>query len=334
MEADGERRNERSSEHGRKEEKEMKKRIAACLIAMIWAMQPMTAFAEEEDLEVYSGIPFETVIAQPERVDQWLVYLNGVLKIEEEGMVLYYTEQDYVYDTRENAIWFPEREDYPIEEFLEDYPIYKENMKEGVLKLDVYNSIGCIMDTEGSEGYAGKAHYLNIEDERDKEKFEREAQYIDKEKRYDRGKEKEDPIMVSYYRLMEDPWTYDGEKVKLEVVFRPSEDGLISVNQEVLSHRGIWEERGINGEMDDSDYMRAWIGFTDKYNCDLLFGFIAGEKMHVWNTCMVYMDTEWFEGTEFLGYGGMNPHYRVMELDIHEKDLPRLEEMIEKYGNR
>ncbi len=79
------RRNERSSEHGRKEEKkEMKKRIAAC-IAMIWAVQPMTAFAEEEDLEVYSGIPFETVIAQPERVDQWLVYLNGVLKIEEEG---------------------------------------------------------------------------------------------------------------------------------------------------------------------------------------------------------------------------------------------------------
>ena len=96
MEADGGRRNERSSEHGRKEEKEMKKRIAACLIAMIWAVQPMTAFAEEEDLEVYSGIPFETVIAQPERVDQWLVYLNGVLKIEEEGMVLYYTEQDYV----------------------------------------------------------------------------------------------------------------------------------------------------------------------------------------------------------------------------------------------
>ena len=56
--------------------------------------------------------------------------------------------------------------------------------------------------------------------------------------------------------------------------------------------------------------------------------------MHVWNTCMFYMDTEWFEGTEFLGYGGMSPHYRVMELDIHEKDLPRLEEMIEQYGNR
>ena len=175
----------------------MKKRIAACIIAMVCMIQPMAAFAEEEDLEVYSGIPFETVIAQPERVDQWLVYLNGVLKIEEEGMVLYYTEQDYVYDTKENAIWFPEREDYPIEEFLEDYPIYKDKMKEGVLKLDVYNSIGCIMDTEGCEGYAGKAYYLNIEDEEDKEKFEREAQYIDKEKRYDRSKEKEEPIMVS-----------------------------------------------------------------------------------------------------------------------------------------
>lgn len=328
MEADGGRRNERSSEHGRKGEKEMKKRIAACLIAMIWAVQPMTAFAEEEDLEVYSGIPFETVIAQPERVDQWLVYLNGVLKIEEEGMVLYYTEQDYVYDTRENAIWFPEREDYPIEEFLEDYPLYEDDIKGNVLEMGVYsNSIRCIMDTEECEGYAGKAYYLRFEDAKDKEKFEREAQYIDKEKRYDRSKEKEDPIMVSYYRLMGDPWTYDGRKVKLNVVYMPSEENLISANQEVLSHRGIWEEHTINGE-EEFGYYRQMSQSEQAEEIQYMYAVgILGEKMHAWNTCMFYMDTPWFQDFEFIGYGGMRPNYLLIDLALHDRDIPRLMEL-------
>ena len=111
------------------------------------------------------------------------------------------------------------------------------------------NSIRCIMDTEECEGVCREAYYFAFEDAKDKEKFEREAQYIDKEKRYDRSKEKEDPIMVSYYRLMGIRWTYDGEKSKAKCsVYAVGGKSYKRKSKQVLSHRGIWEEHTINGE--------------------------------------------------------------------------------------
>ncbi len=77
--------------------------------------------------------------------------------------------------------------------------MYEDDIKGNVLEM------GCIVTQldaswipKECEGVCRESVLFAFEDAKDKEKFEREAQYIDKEKRYDR-KEKKTP---SWYRII------------------------------------------------------------------------------------------------------------------------------------
>ena len=307
--------------------KKREKKAFACIVALMWMLQPLVALASEEKIEVYNSVPFETIITQPERVDKYVTYVNGILKIEEKGMILYYSEQDYMYDTRENAIWFPEREDYSIEQFLKEEPCFKDKQEANVLEMGPFDSIRCIFDASGCEGYAGKAQYLKFFDGKDDEKFEKKACYIDEAKRYDREEETKDAMEVSYYRLMGDPWEYDGKKVKVEAVFWPLEGKMMSINQELLSHRGVWETYTINGQSAEEYYMHmAQSAERDDIQYMYAVGLIEN-KMHAMLECMFYLKTDLYRNSEYLGYGGIDPHYLLKNLELHEKDIPRLMEL-------
>ena len=97
----------------------MKKRFAktvAFAMIMMCFQIPGTGYAEKIDYSKMNMYAMETIIAQPEKIENEWVRLDGYAKFEENGVALYKTEKDYKYDTKENAVWLPEREEASIEE--------------------------------------------------------------------------------------------------------------------------------------------------------------------------------------------------------------------------
>ena len=89
--------------------KRITKTVAFAMIMMCFQM-PETGYAEKIDYSKMNMYAMETIIAQPEKIENEWVCLSGYAKFEENGMALYKTEKDYKYDTKENAVWLPERE--------------------------------------------------------------------------------------------------------------------------------------------------------------------------------------------------------------------------------
>ena len=68
-----------------------------------------------------------------------------------------------------------------------------------------------------------------------------------------------------------------------------------------------------SAERDDIQYMYA-VGLIEN-------------KMHAMLECMFYLKTDLYRNSEYLGYGGIDPHYLLKNLELHEKDIPRLMEL-------
>ena len=64
------------------------------------------------------GYMFETILSRNEDIQGRPTYIEGYYKLYDDGLALYYSKQDYLYDTRENAVWLPERKDYPLEKMM------------------------------------------------------------------------------------------------------------------------------------------------------------------------------------------------------------------------
>ena len=62
---------------------------------------------EEVEYVDGSGYTFETILSGNEVVIGIPSYVKGYYRLYEDGMALYYSREDCVYDTRENAIWIP-----------------------------------------------------------------------------------------------------------------------------------------------------------------------------------------------------------------------------------
>ena len=177
--------------------------IAICLFL------PASGYAKNDAKNYNSNIPnnyaMETILAQPDKLENEWVRLVGYAKFEEDGIILYYTERDYRYDTKENAIWLPERPERPIEKYFGDM----NEINDGeVLFIDAV-----ILPKENTT-YAVEALYV-IDDE--DEVWENAEPLPTKIKKYDREEENEKAQRISIYRLLGDPWSYDGEKVCVDI---------------------------------------------------------------------------------------------------------------------
>ena len=78
--------------------------IAIVLILVISAGCPEKAQAERSEIEDTSinvqGYTMEVFLSQPEKIENELVAIEGYAKFEQNGMILYYTKNDYLYDKR------------------------------------------------------------------------------------------------------------------------------------------------------------------------------------------------------------------------------------------
>lgn len=306
--------------------------LVGCICAPLIGIGGALAAADEKGTYI-CDLPGEQIITSPQQVDGYVTRVSGIVDIKEDGFAVYYSTQDYEYETKENAIWFSEREDYPLKKFLEDNPEIKQGQKLGYLF--------CVLNGQKQNGYATAAIYLN----QDWELLEKDDVYKQAKKdhlkpgqRYDRQEEKKDAIEVSYYRLQGNPEQYDGKKVKVEVVFQSSEDAVVSANRETLKFRGIWQEDYVNDEFIEEDYMEAWAKLSEEYKqysetgSKMIWGIgIASEKMHVNLTCMYYTYYDVWKDYQFIGYGGNTSVYALMGLEIHEKDRGKLIQLLEKF---
>ena len=306
--------------------------LVGCICAQFIGMGGALAAADEKG-EYICGLSKEQIITSPQQVDGYVTSVSGIVDIKEDGFAVYYSAQDYEYETKENAIWFPEREDYPLKEFLEDNPGIKQGQKLGYLF--------CVLNGQKQNGYATAAIYLNQDWELlEKDDVYKQAKkdHLKPGKRYDREQEKKDAIEVSYYRLQGNPEQYDGKKVKVEVVFEATEDAAVSANQETLKFGGMQVEYEVNGELIEYDHMKGRAKLAEEYKqysetgSQMIWGMlIPGGKIHVNLTCMYYMYYEVWKDYQFIGYGGNTSVYALMGLEIHEKDRGKLIQLLEKF---
>ena len=307
--------------------------LVGCICAQFIGIGGALATADEKG-EYTSNLPSEQIITSPQQVDGYVTSVSGIVDIKEDGFAVYYSAQDYEYETKENAIWFSEREDYPLKKFLEDNP----EIKQG----EILQYLDCVINGQRQDGYAAAAIYLNQDDgllEKDDAYKQAKKDHLKPGKRYDREEEKKEAIEVSYYRLQGNPEQYDGKKVKVEVVFQSSEDAVVSANRETLKFRGIWQEDYVNDEFIEEDYMETWDNLTEEYKqygktvMAEIWGIITSdEKMHVNLTCMYYMYRRVLkDDIYFIGYGGTAMSYTLMGIEIHEKDRGKLIQLLEEF---
>ena len=307
--------------------------LVGCICAQFIGIGGALAAADEKG-EYICGLPKEQIITSPQQVDEFVTSVSGIVDIKEDGFAVYYSTQDYEYETKENAIWFPEREDYPLKKFLEDNP----EIKQGEILGSLSGLFG-VINEQKENGYAATATYLNLDELSNDNAYKRaKKEHLKPGQRYDREEEKKEAIEVSYYRLRGNPERYDGKKVKVEVVFEATEDAAVSVNQETLKFGGMQVEYEVNGELIEYDHMGIRAKLAEEYKqysepgSQMIWGMlIPGGKIHVNLTCMYYMYYEVWKDYQFIGYGGNTSVYALMGLEIHEKDRGKLIQLLEEF---
>ncbi|MFR4251756.1 MAG: hypothetical protein ACLUR9_03185 [Christensenellales bacterium] len=310
--------------------------LVGCICAQFIGIGGALAAADEKG-EYICALSGEQIITSPQQVDGYVTRVSGVMDVKEDGFAVYYSTQDYEYETKENAIWFPEREDYPLKKFLEDNPA----IKQGKI-LDNWDSLYCVINGQKQNGYAATATYLNQDWEllkKDDVYKQAKKDHLKPGKRYDREEEKKEAVEVSYYRLQGNPEQYDGKKIKVEVIFIAPSELDASANQETAKFGGMWEVGYVNDESTGDRYKETWDNLTEKYKqygetvMAEIWGIITSdEKMHVNLTCMYYMYRRVLkDDIYFIGYGGTAMSYTLMGIEIHEKDRGKLIQLLEEF---
>lgn len=234
--------------------KRITKTVAFAMIMMCFQI-PETGYAEDIDYNKMNMYAMETIIAQPEKIENEWVRLDGYAKFEENGVALYKTEKDYKYDTKENAVWLPEREEASIEKRF--------GGPEKQIDGSAWAISAVIQPVKKDSPYAAEAMY--VIDESDKI-WQNAKPQPEKRKKYNRENEKEEAERVSIYRLLGDPWSYDGKKVCVDV--RGAHEGGYNFSSEDRYLTLEWTDN-VYGEWLDFD--AAWKEIVEEYKQDERF---------------------------------------------------------------
>lgn len=291
----------------------IKRRWLLIVIAVFLVLGNQVVLAEEEQKGTYSNT-IESVIANAQAYKGTCSFLHGYPKIKENGIAFYYTRRDYLYDTNECAIWLPERKDLSLDEFVR-----KQEVKEGEL---TYLWVG-ITRIENVKGYVAEGEYLQSAQEKKYEvapKMEKRVNVTPGEK-------------VSIYRLLGEPWAYDGCNVMVE--------GIQDTSQRVFANKQSLDEKGtslriVDGESANGDMMvPLWPdGDTyfkklgDKYGLNedeyVMLGAINGEKYRVFIQCNFFFQSV----RDYEGRPDARVSYQATDMTVHEKDMTAYKKLI------
>ena len=308
----------------------MKKRIGTMALAciVIFSLCMPTAkmgpeIGEEVEYIDGGGYTFETILSGNEIVKGVPMSMKGYYRLYDDGMVLYYSREDYIYDTRENAIWLPERKDYSLEEMIQKEQEYLQPQE----NKQIISTVIVINELRDTNEYAATATYVDWQDEENDPVYQNaKLEKARKEVKYDSEELKEEPIEVSFYRLLGDPWQFDGKKIQVEC-----RSGDFIAATEALGNEGS----GLIGELADYqlDGEKVWKKIAKKYDPDgdKDYKYVQitayDKKCRVKITGMFYLYwlaeiDYWIEYSDAEERGPWIKKYRyeMIDMEVHEKD--------------
>ncbi len=308
----------------------MKKRIGTMALAciVIFSLCMPTAkmgpeIGEEVEYIDGGGYTFETILSGNEIVKGVPMSMKGYYRLYDDGMVLYYSREDYIYDTRENAIWLPERKDYSLEEMIQKEQEYLQPQE----NKQIISTVIVINELRDTNEYAATATYVDWQDEENDPVYQNaKLEKARKEVKYDSEELKEEPIEVSFYRLLGDPWQFDGKKIQVEC-----RSGDFIAATEALGNEGS----GLIGELADYqlDGEKVWKKIAKKYDPDgdKDYKYVQitayDKKCRVKITGMFYLYwlaeiDYWIEDSDAEERGPWIKRYRyeMIDMEVHEKD--------------
>ncbi len=308
----------------------MKKHIGTMALAciVIFSLCMPTAkmgpeIGEEVEYIDGGGYTFETILSGNEIVKGVPMSMKGYYRLYDDGMVLYYSREDYIYDTRENAIWLPERKDYSLEEMIQKEQEYLQPQE----NKQIISTVIVINELRDTNEYAATATYVDWQDEENDPVYQNaKLEKARKEVKYDSEELKEEPIEVSFYRLLGDPWQFDGKKIQVEC-----RSGDFIAATEALGNEGS----GLIGELADYqlDGEKVWKKIAKKYDPDgdKDYKYVQitayDKKCRVKITGMFYLYwlaeiDYWIEDSDAEERGPWIKRYRyeMIDMEVHEKD--------------
>lgn len=308
----------------------MKKRIGTMALAciVIFSLCMPTAkmgpeIGEEVEYIDGGGYTFETILSGNEIVKGVPMSMKGYYRLYDDGMVLYYSREDYIYDTRENAIWLPERKDYSLEEMIQKEQEYLQPQE----NKQIISTVIVINELRDTNEYAATATYVDWQDEENDPVYQNaKLEKARKEVKYDSEELKEEPIEVSFYRLLGDPWQFDGKKIQVECNKR--DDYLTATSRLSEGNTNI-------GEVFDYllDSEQVWKKIAKKYDPDgdkdhtFVQVKATGERCRIRVTGMFYLYwlaeiDYWIEDSDAEERGPWIKKYRyeMIDMEVHEKD--------------
>ncbi len=308
----------------------MKKHIGTMALAciVIFSLCMPTAkmgpeIGEEVEYIDGGGYTFETILSGNEIVKGVPMSMKGYYRLYDDGMVLYYSREDYIYDTRENAIWLPERKDYSLEEMIQKEQEYLQPQE----NKQIISTVIVINELRDTNEYAATATYVDWQDEENDPVYQNaKLEKARKEVKYDSEELKEEPIEVSFYRLLGDPWQFDGKKIQVEC-----RSGDFIAATEALGNEGS----GLIGELADYqlDGEKVWKKIAKKYDPDgdKDYKYVQitayDKKCRVKITGMFYLYwlaeiDYWIEDSDAEERGPWIKKYRyeMVDMEVHEKD--------------
>lgn len=294
--------------------------LVLCLMTIVFF--PMyTVYAEYDKTADYSTM---ALIAQPERLENVVMPIYGYIKFEKEGMIVYLGKEDYIYDTKENAVWFPQRQERTLEER------WQQGKPQDGSRIGL---TGIIQPKREDSPYAAEAlYYIDDGDTA----YQNAKEQPSRTELYDRENEKEQAQRISIYRLLGDPWTYDGKKVCVADVVDKQESGLMPLRNGELPVEMLLIST-VNGE-DIGNYVDAWKPLIAAYTsnepyqglnsegrryCVEMGAYIKHVRMEM--EMMFYMhDPIWYykeNGTEKSVLEGIQYSYWPCLVQINQKDI-------------
>ena len=282
-----------------------------------------SAQASMDEKIYWAEMPMEAILAQPKDVYNKGLIVEGVLKIEEDGIIVYYSQQDYEFDTKENAIWLPERPEATYKEWLKQ----NETLTDGQ-----YGSLEIMLtDTENTQPYAATGAFI-IKGKEDA--VLQKNQGFDARGKYDRKYETQEPERLSYYRLMGDPWRFDGKKVCFTAVYA-AEDCLYNNNSRKFVD-GLVTRETINGAYFEEKTGTGWHDFVIKsrqYGATEGYEVAASlviKEIHIEVEGMFYF-YNWFDDAKGIHEKiGLPCGYVPFRVDVVEKDREKFIEGIQE----
>lgn len=288
------------------------KKMACTMICMFICLFTMIdqGYANADKVVRYSTI---ALVASPEKFDGCIVEVEGYLKYGNGEMILYLDESSYQYDTKENAVCFPEREELSIEEF------WKNEWDEKPQNGEYISMLGIIQSNEESE-YAAQALYRIG----DKEEFYNQAREVaQRSVPYDEREEKKEAEKVSVYRLFGDPWRYDGKKICVEM--RQGREGALRIQSIGKPPLGKMFIKG-SVEGKHGEYIDPWESLINQFNKKAPYCDLSREKMNLCvQTALLFVDTKLEITTMFYLYEDsyMQYYYSPLDVQVHEKDIQK-----------